>query len=552
MTEDTDAATGETGSVEVSADTETDDGSEDSVTAETTADSTTEPSGTTGDTQPSDACGRFAPLKEYDLNDRCVPEGDEGSVPDPLGEDFATSDLVWRVDECPGMVAVPNQVVLVTADDANLGNEIDRVAGVLSAAGIRAVPGAELADDAVVLDLLSDDVIPVGAVLERLPLLQGDGTSVDLNYLEPVLPNNIFRPYDDPVLATEPQVGAFSGATFTSAVGKWVAVIDSTDDGTVYDRDPDGEIGHGFIDQDHGHGRFVTSIIDRNGATVTLSPLMPNTVSSNNSSLLTSGRWAPMAIQDADIINALDSILNSESLDTLRAVNLSLGGVGCPSGAGDLVWGIGERLPLARKMRELLVENDKLVDNPADVVKFVAAAGNNGEDVLHFPAAWRNDAVTVGLAGAIPSAVDPTTGDPIDPSIVQDLVEDIEELHTALTPAIFAVGSVEADGSSSVFTNCGEWVNAAAFGNKQVGVYPASSPGAYAAPNPGPDIEYGPTDFAVWSGTSFATANFTAALVSGHSMPDSITGARLTGAGGLACPPQTPTNAGTSTTTTLP
>jgi hypothetical protein len=504
--------------------------------APTSAPSTTEPGATTVPPSPVDSCDPFGPLKTYELNDRCAPEGEGEPAADPLGQAFAASDLAWRVDECPGMVAVPNQLLIVTDDDDALLPEIDRVAGVLDPAGITVETSTELADNAALLDLTDDDTIPVGAVLSRLPLLQGDGTSVDLNYLEPVLPNNIFRPHDDPVAATQQQIGDFTGASFTSATGEWVAVIDSTEDGAMYDQDPSGEIGHGYIDQDHGHGRFVKSIIDRTGATVTLYSLAPNTMGPSNPSVLSSGRWAPMAIQDADIVDALDSILNSESLVTLRAVNMSLGGVGCPAGTSEYLWGIGERLPLARKMRQLLEASDALTDNDSDVVKFVAAAGNNGENQLHFPAAWRNDAVTVGLVDQTPTAVEPTTTVPIDPNLVQGIVTDIQALHTALEPAIIAVGSVNADGSPSEFTNCGDWVNAAAFGNQQVGVYPVSAPGGYTPPDEGQTLEYGPDDYAVWSGTSFATANFTAAFVSNHALPDAVTGARMTGAGGLPCP----------------
>jgi hypothetical protein len=84
-----------------------------------------------------------------------------------------------------------------------------------------------------------------------------------------------------------------------------------------------------------------------------------------------------------------------------------------------------------------------------------------------------------------------------------------------------------------VFSNCGAWVNAVAFGNQQVGVYPAAVPGGY--PSPDPD-----KDYAIWSGTSFAAANFTAALVAGlfDADPTAIhdgTGARQK-PNGLDCP----------------
>ena len=44
-------------------------------------------------------------------------------------------------------------------------------------------------------------------------------------------------------------------------------------------------------------------------------------------------------------------------------------------------------------------------------VEFVAAAGNNGADVLHFPAAWRNEAVATELTSAIVNAMPLRTGE---------------------------------------------------------------------------------------------------------------------------------------------
>jgi hypothetical protein len=190
-------------------------------------------------------------------------------------------------------------------------------------------------------------------------------------------------------------------------------------------------------------------------------------------------------------------------------VNLSLGGVGCLATA--TAQELGDRLALARVMDNMRLGDDSL--------QFVAAAGNNGLDVLHFPAAWRHADVTSGLTDAIRNS---SNVDPVDAAAIAD---EIAAMHDGLGRVIYAVGSVESSNrSTSDYSNCGVWVNAAAFGSKQVGEYPSS-----------------PTAFASWSGTSFATANFTAALVSNSvgpdsSNPDAITGAYLTDATGLACP----------------
>ena len=93
-----------------------------------------------------------------------------------------------------------------------------------------------------------------------------------------------------------------------------------------------------------------------------------------------------MTFSDYDLI----SVLNSSPEFMPNIVNLSLGGTGCASATlpdnPNPDFGIGERLALGRAMRTLLHDNPNL--------KFVAAAGNDGEDVLHFPAAWRHPAVT--------------------------------------------------------------------------------------------------------------------------------------------------------------
>jgi len=506
----------------------------DTTVAETTAPpsttspaTTVPPSSTVPAISQSPECDPFGTLVTRTLNDRCRPsETDDPQQPpgvDELGTAFYSASL-WNgadpndpnaPDACPGLIAVPGQIIVTVAPDVALDDAANQVAGILGG-----TPGDPIAEDAQIVNI--DPNTSIDAVLSVLPSLQAEGRSADLNYLEPVLPNNVFRPADDPELAEQAQIDAFLSADFRvddklAADGKSVVVIDSTGDLAMYDIGVNGQPGNGFIDEDQGHGAFVASIIERTGASVDLIPVQP-VDGSNNPSLLASGRWAPMMIQDADIITALDSVSPSTNV-----VNMSLGGVGCRAGARGYPWGIGERLALARKMNNLRLASLEVQELPGIV--FVAAAGNNGNDVLHFPAAWRNDEVTDGLAN----------------ELEQSVASEVQQLHDDLTPAIFAVGSVDEDNDPSYFTNCGAWVNAAAFGNKQVGVYPAAQPGGFS-----PDVVDGARDFAVWSGTSFATANFTAALVSGRvdttlpdpSVVDDLTGARMMTSEGLEpCPP---------------
>jgi hypothetical protein len=378
-------------------------------------------------------------------------------------------------------------MIVSVADSADLEGAVDAVAGTL---GVTVEVSRELGNTALLLQL--EDGSPIDLVLNNLPALQAPGRNVDLNYLEPVQPNDGFRPFDDPEQADPPPDGDY-GAADSSVV----LVIDTTDDQTMYDTEP-----NLLIDEDHGHGTFVASIVARSGATVNLQGLEPHPTSTNTS-VLASGRWAPMMVDDADIITALSAIT-----DATTVVNLSLGGVGCPS--SDFTWGIGERLALAREMHNRLHGGET-------PLKFVAAAGNNGDDVLHFPAAWRNGAAMVDIANAV--------GDPLKAEIIQ--------ISADLRDAIYAVGSIQVTDQGqpavrSEFSNCGTWVNAAAYGEKQVGEYPSANPGAFepttTVPNQPPQLTY-----AAWSGTSFATANFSAALISGHqndNPPHEPTGAR--------------------------
>ena len=471
---------------------------------------------TTAQIDPCEPVGTLVP-GEHDLNDRCV-EPEEG-----WAQAFIDSGAAWGTpcpaepDETPQFIlAVPNELIVVVDPDLNLSEQVNEVIGVLAGNDpdgpiISAEPGDVLihsdefpAQAQVVQITDKPDVDDVLALLDRF---QGAGRSVDLNYLQPVQPNNGFRPIDDP----EPTADSCRRRDALAEALK-VAVIDSTNDQSVFDID-----GNRMIDEDHGHGEFVTSIIASYGVSVTLYPVGP---SSSNPSVRPSatgagpGRWAPMMFEDKDIIGALAQVDPETDV-----VNLSLGGVGSASSGFD--WGIGERLALAHAMSNMRLRKDSL--------QFVAAAGNNGGDVLHFPAAWRNGQAMSDIAAAI-SGTDPAAA------------ADVETMSQILSAAMYAVGSVETEdngGQRSDFSNCGDWVNGAAYGRKQVGVYPSSQ-----APTTDPDTgfpESGPGN-AMWSGTSFAAANFTAALATGlvdktdPTVFDPSTGARVTDPGtGLAC-----------------
>ena len=96
-----------------------------------------------------------------------------------------------------------------------------------------------------------------------VPTLQGRGFSTDLNYLEPALPNNHFRPDDNPVEADDPgerprwQRDACSSSTPPPTTA---AVPGVTTIGPLVDYDVDG---NGLVDEDHGHGVYVASLIKR-------------------------------------------------------------------------------------------------------------------------------------------------------------------------------------------------------------------------------------------------------------------------------------------------
>jgi hypothetical protein len=421
------------------------------------------------------------------------------------------------------MAAVPDEV-LVAIDPTvledpnvpdvfvNLATESERVAGQLAELGA-VFEEADNSGDAAVLRF-QPGTISAQAVLGVLPDLQSRGRRVDLNYLEPLQPNDAFRPDDDPVQVSA-SPAAFLGQT------RSVLVIDSPEPGEQVDYDVED---NGYVDEDHGHGPFVLSMIQRSGPSVRLTGVPVDTTFT----LPPNDRWSPMMFNDFSIIQALNSY------DNENLVNLSLGGTGCP--LDESTPGVGERLVLAQVM-------SNMVNTKESLEWFVAAAGNDGTGTtLQFPAAWRDPRATQGLVNFLNG---------LGATFVAD---EIAAIRQNLEDAIIAVGSVETEPAGtprndlrSDFSNCGAWINAAAYGRWQVGQYPSSAEAGYPGSAAGP---------ARWSGTSFSTANFTAALASGLVNPDpaafdssafdSNTGARMMDPGsGFACSLPSSTGLGT-------
>jgi hypothetical protein len=421
----------------------------DAASADTTAQSTV----------PAEPCEPFGSLVVVDLNDRCSPMED-----DPWDE-LKMLDL-WYESRCDRMVAVPNQLIVAVGPGLDLGQEVADVIFQLGVEGLTGDPIAGIGSGGQA-HLLSVDG-NVGQVLDALPRLQGVGRSVDLNYLEPIQPNHGFRPADDPHEATDP------GPTGDLVNTSTVFVIDSPSSSEIeYDTEA-----NGLVDEDHGHGPFVASIIQRYVQSVELIGVMPGSPELTPYPIrLANDRWSPMMFSDAELIVALESAVEA------GFINMSLGGVGCADQA------VGERLALARVMHNMIMLNADL--------RFVAAAGNDGLDLLHFPAALRSGVVTNTMRDTIDAitGLEDDQGQPIDTG---PIAGDLDDMHLALIPKIDAVGSIEANLDTSLYSNCGNWVNAAAYGSAQIGVYDAS-----------------PSGYASWSGTSFATANYTAALVTG-------------------------------------
>ena len=275
-----------------------------------------------------------------------------------------------------------------------------------------------------------------------VPTLQGRGFSADLNYFEPAQPKNGFRPGRQPAPRRQPAARPLKGGRGAESV----LVVDSPAPSrtVVYDLD-----GNGKVDEDHGHGAFVASLVKLLAPTaeVVLAGVHGRQVPAL-------ARWSPMMFSDADLIRAMGNAFGLSPGGTavrraFNVVNLSLGGAGCD--------GIAARLPLGRFMRDLAGFATKTTDVAA---RYVAAAGNDGADVKHFPAAWRDTADD--RAGRRRRRSRPRRRradrrrqpDPPDPGIPRS---------AGCSPS----GRGPAASADS-FSNCGKWVNGIADGARAV------------------------------------------------------------------------------------
>lgn len=444
-------------------------GSDDESTEATPAPSeSTEPSDTTQpeSTEPSDTtppgpdpCEGYGTLQVNQLNDHCVEASD-------FAETLQQSLELWLDQSCPNgalVVARPHEVLVTVTEPDQLEAAVAEVASRLAGAA----NGDFQTSLAQVIDVPDQEMADV---LTALPSLQGVGWSADLNYLEPLQPNDGFRPDGEPH-----DKGVQIPDSVPGGNDRSVLVVDSTDDESKYDLD-----GNGRGDEDHGHGVFVKSIIERQAADaiVTLQGV------TSTSPLLASGRWVPMMFSDFDLIRAMEPMFASGTGADFKinksydVVNLSLGGAGCTTTSA-FGHGVGERVALGRFMAALSAFDPDM--------RFVAAAGNDHglrdhKEFKHFPAAWRDITATEALATAV---ADPVAGD------------EVRAFHATLKDAMIAVGSSDGD-----FSNCGDWINATAPGLDQIGTYWQTT--------------------ARWSGTSFATANVSAQVAIGQFQSGSL------------------------------
>ena len=233
---------------------------------------------------------------------------------------------------------------------------------------------------------------------------------------------------DNPVTAGDPGVGQ-------GGEGRVLVVDSPADDpatagvttiGPPVDYDVDG---NGFVDEDHGHGVFVASLIEQ------LAPTAEVVLAGvDGGHLPASARWSPMVFSDADVIAAIGQAFGLSATGVERpfdVVNLSLGGAGCA--------GIGSRLALGRFLRDL-AEFSARTSGVRPV--YVAAAGNDGGDVKHFPAAWRDEPTIQAAAALVDLVSPPGVGD------------EIRAIQTALEAGMLAVGSWTG-GERDSFSNCG-------------------------------------------------------------------------------------------------
>ena len=436
------------------------------------------------DAQAGDPCGPFGDLKELELNDRCTfgaATPDDVTVSN-IATGLVESGVFATTIECRNgtealVVASPDELIVS-------GSSPDGLTAGLSV--LREEFGESLGRISALSGLVALVEVPPGTIDDAflrntIPALQGAGFSIDLNYLEPAQPNNGFRPDDDPTEAAAAPMGR-------GGQGR-VLVVDSPSQRSAHPSAPDvviSSIGqaviydvgrNGYIDEDHGHGTFVASLVKRLAprAEVVLAGVRGQT-------LLRSARWAPMMFSDADLINSLHNSFGLAGFGrgtkrSFDVVNLSLGGAGCD--------GLAARLALGRFMRDLAVA----ASERGPVPTYVAAAGNDGADIPHFPAAFRDVLTMKAAAEAIAIASGSAAA------------AEVLELNDFFIEGSIAVGSWTG-GVQDAFSNCGEWVNGIAAGARSTSRFPSDS------------------DWAIWSGTSFATPRVTAALVGGAGLTD--------------------------------
>jgi hypothetical protein len=430
-------------------------------------------------------CGPLGQLETYTLNDRCdyglldLETLTDALIVAALGQ----SGLLATLTLCAGqglssvpIVAVPDELLVTASGPQRLDEAVAEVRRRL----LWSVTGVSPLNPFAAILHLRRGTLGEAFLRQIIPTLQGRGYSTDLNYLEPALPVNHFRPDDNPVTAAAPGVGQGGSGR--------VLVVDSPADdpasapgvttlGSEVDYDVDG---NGFVDEDHGHGVYVASLVEQ---------LAPNAevvlAGVDGGHLSTSDRWSPMVFSDADVIAAIGEAfgLTASGVEhPFDVVNLSLGGAGCG--------GIGSRLALGRFLRDLA---DLSAQTTGVRPVYVAAAGNDGADVKHFPAAWRHRP-TIQLTALLVDLVSPPGAG-----------AEIRAIQAALEAGVVAVGS-RTDGGRDSFSNCGTWVNAVAAGKGSVSRYRS------------------PTGWARWSGTSFATARVSAAIAGGQGVDDVMIG----------------------------
>ena len=291
----------------------------------------------------------------------------------------------------------------------------------------------------------------------------GGGVAIDVNHIAPFLPIGTFHPGSDPVWADVP-----SEASDDTDLVHSVLVVDTPEESSIsYDEwsevwssDVANPVatsrgGDQKVDFVAGHGPFVVDIIER-GATeppVELSEVIPG------------DGWPGFLFDASDLFTSLMGSLGDDGSVPRRfttrfdLINFSLGLFGCTD----------DRHPVLHLvLADILDPNNYVVElelEPDDTTYFVAAAGNDGTQREHFPAAFANDGDVVGE-------------------------------HTIAVGAL--AEDEEANGQAAAcYSNWG-WVSVWAPGTATA-VFPKAWP----------DSSSG---YATWSGTSFAAANVTRAL----------------------------------------